>query len=177
MKKEIKKRYISSIVIGALMVGITFPYGTTVHADSVQSDNLYPIDQVNTDNQFIVLDDYTITDEEGNIVNEEQNKNSHLLKSATGFNYKTLSQSVKKGSRTYLGKKKYKKGFDFNVKVIVRGVYVNLGGYASKTGYYKEYKQNVKITVKVKKYENGSGKYVGTYTYTSNTSYVDRIPV
>lgn len=35
MKKDIKKRYISLIVIGALMVGMTFPYGTTVHADSV----------------------------------------------------------------------------------------------------------------------------------------------
>ncbi|WP_099225433.1 LMxysn_1693 family intestinal colonization protein [Listeria costaricensis] len=158
-----KNKSLVLLLAGALAITVVFP-GTTVFAKENQNNGL----SVNTPMDVSIFSS-------GDLVQE--NTNGIMLREATGFHYKTVSQSVTKGSRVYLGTKTYSKGTNFGVKAKVGPVFVSLGGYASKSGNYKEYRQNVKITVKVKKYENGSGRYVGTYTYTSNTSYVDRIPV
>ncbi|WP_439444133.1 LMxysn_1693 family intestinal colonization protein [Listeria aquatica] len=174
-----KKKCIVSMLVGTLIISVTFPTTTIAFAENAQSNDVYVNTQIeepiSSESPIVFLQDYTVTDENGKLIQEKPI--NPFLREATGFHYKTVSQSIKKGSRTYLGVKTYKKGANFKVRFKLGPVFVSLGGNASKSGKYKEYRQKVKITVKVKKYENGSGRYVGTYTYTSNTSYIDRVPV
>ncbi|MBC1942505.1 hypothetical protein HCJ18_09860 [Listeria seeligeri] len=110
-------------------------------------------------------------------VTSTQGTHAPVLYEATGFHYKTISKSVKKTKRVYLGKKKVKNSL--GVEAYFKKGPINIKFYSKRveSGYYKKYRQYVKVTVKVKKYENGSGRYVGTYTYSSNTSYITYVPI
>ncbi|MBF2458337.1 LMxysn_1693 family intestinal colonization protein [Listeria seeligeri] len=110
-------------------------------------------------------------------VTSTQGTHTPVLYEATGFHYKTISKSIKKTKRVYLGKKKVGNAFGITVKFKKGPLNINVYSKHYESGYYKKYRQYAKITVKVKKYANGSGRYVGTYTYSSNTSYLTYVPV
>lgn len=106
-----------------------------------------------------------------------QEAHTPALHEATGFHYKTVSKSVKKTKRVYLGKKNVKNSLGVEAYFKKGPIKIKFYSKRVESGYYKKYRQYVKVTVKVKKYENGSGRYVGTYTYSSNTSYITYVPV
>ncbi|PZG34088.1 hypothetical protein C2D64_06690 [Listeria ivanovii] len=87
-----------------------------------------------------------------------------IVKSATGFHYKTISHSIKKISTKKIKIENHNKSYNIGIPVGP----LNFGVSTVPIGRCQLSQVKANVTVKVKKYENGSGKYVGTYTYTSN---------
>ncbi|EAE1475589.1 hypothetical protein BK830_14345 [Listeria monocytogenes] len=156
------KKFIKKVVLPVLLGGfVVFAAPSLVSAhEGEMADS----------NEPSVVDEGTILDENlepvtlDTTIQDVTEVKRPMLKSATGFHYKTVSHSIKKISTKKIKIENH--NASFSVGLGVGPVSISVSSVPKGRCQLSQVKANV--TVKVKKYENGSGKYVGTYTYKSN---------
>lgn len=161
------KKIVVTVLVGGLAL---MPFGDTA-ASAQEVEQVYTNEEGTVEDIIVSMDDYTLESvefEDGDIFSETQTLPIRQSREATGHTYKTVSSSYVKGSKQYLGTVTKTRNYTFNFKVSYMGASISLGTSKSVSGKFKKYKQNVTVTVKCKKYVNGSGQYLGTYTYKSN---------
>ncbi|MBK2003290.1 hypothetical protein JI641_09820 [Listeria ivanovii subsp. londoniensis] len=149
--KKIVGKFVLPVLVGSFIV-LGVPSLVSAHEeDSFQEKG-------------IILDENLLPVSLDDSMNNTTKSEQMIVKSATGFHYKTISHSIKKISTKKIKIENHNKSYNIGIPVGP----LNFGVSTVPIGRCQLSQVKANVTVKVKKYENGSGKYVGTYTYTSN---------
>lgn len=109
----------------------------------------------------------------------EDNENYYILtpspKKARTWS-KTQGYTITNTKRTYLGRFKNEHSITIKIPLPFPGLKPIVIYKYSKSGFFKEYRQSITIRVTVKVYRKIDNRYLKTTTYTSHTSYIDKIP-